>query len=91
MNLALEKSTRKEFWTYMEKSFVFSSMTYANKAKRLLLRANIQSKLIKLTADDDGGCVHGVSVSEIDYYDSVRIFREAGLEYKVYGMKYGLP
>ena len=75
----------------MEKSFVFASMTYANKAKRLLLRANIQSKLIKLTAEDDGGCIHGISVLDTDYYDSVRIFRENGLEYKVYGMKHGLP
>ena len=75
----------------MEKSFVFASMTYANKAKRLLSRANIQSKLIKLTAEDEGGCVHGISVFDADYYDSVRIFRENGLEYKVYGMKHGLP
>ena len=69
----------------MEESiFIFPSFTYANKARKLLGRANIQSRPIKLGPRESGGdCAHGLSVLHKNYYAAVKIFLENGIEYSV--------
>ncbi len=64
--------------------FTFASFTYANKAKKLLARANVYSKLIKLGTQETGtGCTHGLSVSGENYYRAVEILRSNNVNYRV--------
>ncbi len=61
------------------------SITYAQKAKRLLRLVNIHAKLIKLdTAITLGGCTHGLELSERDYYLAVMELKKAGIHYMNY-------
>ncbi|MBR3806629.1 MAG: DUF3343 domain-containing protein [Clostridia bacterium] len=71
--------------------FTFDSVTYANKAKKILSRAGVQSKLIKLSdSNESGGCIHGLSVSKEGYYTAVKALREIGVSYRVRSTGNGL-
>lgn len=64
--------------------FAFDSITYANKAKKLLLRVGITTKLTKISSKSSSeGCVFGISIKREDYYSAVRILREADIRYAV--------
>ncbi len=69
-------------------TFSFSSLTYASKAKKIFTRANIQSKLIKLSGEN--GCTHGLLVFEKDYYDAILLLRELDIGYRIIRDGYGL-
>lgn len=58
------------------------SMTYAIKARRLLLREGIKSKLVKLDKNKDG-CSYGIELKEDKLYSAVVILRSNGIEYKL--------
>ena len=61
------------------------SVTYALKAKKLLLREGISARLVKTS--DVGiaqGCTHGIEIPSNDLYTAAAILRNAGMEYKVY-------
>lgn len=60
------------------------TVTYAMKARKLLLKNGIQSKLIKSDSSDNGtGCTHGIEISNKDYFEAVRILGEGGIKYSV--------
>ncbi len=65
--------------------FTVKSVTYAIKAKKLLLREGISAKLVK-TADVGiaQGCAHGIEIPAKDFYTAAAVLRNAGMEYKVY-------
>ncbi len=61
------------------------SITYAQKAKRLLRLVDIHTKLVKLdTAKTLGGCTHGLELDERDYYLAVMELKKAGIHYMIY-------
>ena len=60
------------------------TVTYAIKARKLLLRCGIQSKLIKTDSQDSGtGCRHGLEISNKDYFEAVKILGENGITFSV--------
>ena len=64
------------------------SVTYAIKLKRLLSRANIRSKLVKVEdADIKSGCQHAVSIRYEDFYKAVVIMREMNIPYSIYNKR----
>ena len=64
--------------------FTFDSVTYANKAKRILRGVGITTKLKKISSKNNGvGCLHGISVPGESYFDAVRALRESGIGYSV--------
>ncbi len=61
-----------------------SSVTYAIKAKKLLQRAKIQSKLVKLDADkNEHGCSYGVEFPSDAFYDAVMELKKHEIPYHV--------
>ena len=61
------------------------TVTYAIKLRRLLLRAGIRSKLVKVNSNKtEGGCTHGVELDEINFYYAVVIMRNNGINYSLY-------
>ena len=64
------------------------SVTYAIKLKRILAKAKIISRLVKVSQGDlSGGCIHGVELSERDFYQAVVIMRDNNISYSVYNDK----
>lgn len=64
------------------------SVTYAIKLRRLLSRAGIRSKLVKVeNQDTKSGCTHAVRISPNDFYNAVVIMKEYGISYSVYQHK----
>lgn len=61
------------------------SVTYALKLRRLLSRAGIPSRLIKVDSTESAdGCAHGVEILTEHFYQAVVIMREKQIEYSVY-------
>ena len=61
------------------------TVTYAIKLRKLLLRAGIRSKLVKVNnKKTEGGCTHGVELDEIDFYNAVVIMKNNGISYSLY-------
>lgn len=61
------------------------SVTYAIKARKLLLRSGIRSKLVKVNENKTArGCSHGIEIEEGNFYDVVAILRENGIPYSAY-------
>ena len=64
------------------------SVTYAIKLRKLLLRAGIQSKLVKISTTIEGqGCKNGLTLDESDFYSAVTIMKNAGISYSLYNVK----
>ena len=61
----------------------FSSVTYAMKVKRLLNKAGIFSTQTKLMSPIDGGCRHGIIISENDLFGAVSILKKTGIAYSI--------
>ena len=60
------------------------SVTYAIKGRKLLMRAGINSKLVKVSGGTVGaGCNHGLEISSDDFYSAVSVLRAAGVAYSV--------
>lgn len=62
----------------------FKSVTYAIKAKKLLLKSGTEAKLVKISKDALSGCTHGVEISEGLFLNAIGILRNSGIEYSVY-------
>lgn len=61
------------------------SVTHAQKARRLLARLNVQTKLVKLDASmTAGGCTHGIEYASADHYTVVMELKKAGISYYIY-------
>ena len=62
----------------------FDSVTYATKARKVLLRVGITTKLEKISSQkQDEGCSFGVMISGGDYFDAIRALRNANIRYNV--------
>ena len=60
------------------------SVTYAIKARKLLQRMKIQSKLVKIdVASSSSGCRYGIEFASEDFYSVVMGLRNAGIEYQI--------
>ena len=61
------------------------SVTATMKAKKILQRAKIQSKVVKSDLIDKyNGCTHGLEISNNLLYDAARELIKEGIEYTVY-------
>ncbi len=61
------------------------SVTYAIKAKKLLAREGIASKLIKAdVSKTKSGCSYGVEFPSSEFYTAANILRSNGIRYGVY-------
>ena len=75
---------RKELEALRGTVLIVGSVTYAFKARKLLLRAGIEAKLIKVSSTESGtGCNHAIEISLDDFYSAVAILRENAVEYSV--------
>ena len=64
------------------------SVTYAIKARKLLQRMRIHSKLVKTDASkSSGGCIYGIELKTEDFYNAVMGLRNAGISYQLYSQK----
>lgn len=62
------------------------SVTLAGKAKKILSRGGIKSKLTKTDAQiTDKGCSYALQIDESNTYDAVRILRENNITATVHG------
>ena len=62
------------------------SVTYAIKARRLLLHAGINARTVKVEVDERGsGCVHGIVIPTSRFFDAVVILKENGIDYSLLG------
>ena len=65
-----------------KRTITFSSVTYAHKAKRLLVQVGISSRLVKLdAATAKNGCTHGLEFAAEDFYNVVLALKKAGIDY----------
>jgi hypothetical protein len=61
------------------------SATYAIKAKKLLLRESIPSKLIKTNGESiSSGCNHALEIDSNHFYAAVAVLRKNGITYSVW-------
>ena len=61
------------------------TITIAIKARKLLSRSGINSKLIKINPKNAGlGCVYGLQISASDFYNAVVELKNNGIEYSLY-------
>ena len=66
------------------------SVTYAQKAKRVLNSANISSKLIKIDSSlSENGCTHGIEIRYNDFLGAINELKEYGIPYSV-SKSYGI-
>ena len=66
----------------------FTSFTYAAKAKKLLLKSGVSSNQKKISRTE--GCSHAISVKQEDFFKTVQILRDAGVDYSVGYNGYGV-
>lgn len=67
------------------RTITVGSVTYAHKARRLLQRKGINSRLVKIdSARSKNGCTHGIELAEKDFYNVIMELKNAGIEYTVY-------
>jgi hypothetical protein len=65
-------------------TFIFASVTYAIKARKLLERNGIKSKLVKtLSNEKRQGCAYGLKFNSSEFYDTAKILRENNITYTV--------
>ncbi|MBQ9070447.1 MAG: DUF3343 domain-containing protein [Clostridia bacterium] len=63
-----------------------SSVTYAIKGRKLLSKQNIDSRIVKIDASQsNNGCTHGIEFNSSLLLEAVRILRENGIAYSLYG------
>jgi len=61
------------------------SVTYAMKAKRILLHKGIRSKLVKVLPErTERGCTHGIVIPSSRFFDAVLALKEADIPYAIY-------
>lgn len=61
------------------------SVTYAIKVRKLLERAGVKSKLIKVdSSKSKSGCTYGIQLQSALFYDAVNILKNNGISYSVY-------
>ena len=61
----------------MDNSIItLGSVTYAMKARRLLIREGIRSRLVKVLPENtDNGCTHGLVIASARFFDAVVVLK----------------
>ena len=58
------------------------SVTYAQKARKILLRNGIEAKLTKTDKEMvSRGCAYAVEISAADIYEAIRLLRENSIDF----------
>lgn len=61
------------------------SVTYAIKAKKLLLREGLSARLVKNGSESSArGCMHGIEIPTKDFFGAAAVLRDAGIPYQAY-------
>ena len=61
------------------------SVTYAIKVRKLLERAGVKAKLVKVdSSKSKSGCTYGIQLGNENFYDAVNILKNNGISYSVY-------
>ena len=70
----------------MDNSIItLGSVTYAMKARRLLIREGIRSRLVKVLPENtDNGCTHGLVIASARFFDAVVVLKKHDIPYSVY-------
>ena len=77
--------SRKEFRVLNTTVLTVGSVTYAMKARKLLLRGGIRSKLVKVNGDNMSmGCNHGLEIDKDDFYSAAVILKENRIAFSVF-------
>ena len=76
---------RKELRALENTTITVGSVTYAMKARRILLHNGIRSRLVKVVPEKSAkGCTHGITFPSARFFDAVVALKKAGIEYSVY-------
>lgn len=67
----------------LDKFIVMNSITNAIKARKLLSREGIWSRLVKLDVKNSG-CNNGIAFDESYFYSVVKVLRENEIAYSLY-------
>ena len=62
----------------------FNSITYALKGRKILARADIVSKLVKVDSNLTNGCTYGVEIDDRHYFDAIGALKNASINYSIY-------
>lgn len=55
------------------------------KARRLLIREGIRSRLVKVLPENtDNGCTHGLVIASARFFDAVVVLKKHDIPYSVY-------
>jgi len=66
-------------------TIMIGTPTYAVKAKNLLSRSGIKSRLVKLDGGEEGtGCTHGLEIYEEQLYSVASVLRERNISYRIH-------
>ena len=67
----------------MKKTLItVGSVTYAQKARKILLRNGIESKLTKTDKEMlSRGCAYAVEINASDTYEAIRLLRENSIDF----------
>ena len=70
----------------MDNSIItLGSVTYAMKARRLLIREGIRSRPVKVLPENtDNGCTHGLVIASARFFDAVVVLKKHDIPYSVY-------
>lgn len=80
-----QKDTRGRSKDLNTSIFTVGSVTLAVKARKLLARAGIRSRLVKSdTGKNKGGCRYGIEFSTLDFYGVSAELRKNGINYEIY-------
>ena len=61
------------------------TLTYAIKARKLLLKKGVPTKLVKVdTMKSDNGCAYGIKLPSSYFYTAVMELKNNGIEYSVH-------
>ena len=67
-------------------TIIFSSVTYALKAKKVLKRIGINVKLIKTDSNKTNyGCTYGVKIPTKNFYDVIAELKKENIDYTLLG------
>lgn len=66
-------------------TLIIGSVTYATKARKILMRSRIESEIIKITSKEtQSGCTYGIKFDSDRIYDAVMQLKENGIAYSFY-------
>ena len=60
------------------------SVTYAMKARRLLLHAGIRAKTVRILPEGKRGCNHALIIPSSRFFDAVVILKENAIPYSLH-------